>query len=158
MVIVSDIHLGSLVLLLLVVTLASLLLEWAALLQHDDAGVPQLTWPAVTRVTLATRVMCYTCHTCNLSHLSDTCHVSPHLLPLPLTTPMHFFHLKQERPQLLGRLASVEVRARPSRRRQADTEDRRMVASEVCNTARPLYRIDISCNVQTVLSCRDGLL
>ena len=71
--------------------------------------------------------------------MCHTCRVSPHLFPLPLTTPMHFFHLKQERPQLLGRLASVEVRARPSRRRQADTEDRRMVASEVCNTARPLY-------------------
>ena len=50
MVIVSDIHLGSLVLLLLVVTLASLLLEGAALLQHDDAGVSQLARPAVTRV------------------------------------------------------------------------------------------------------------
>ena len=63
MVIVSDIHLGSLVLLLLVVTLASLLLEWAALLQHDNAGVPQLARPAVTRVTLATRVTCHTYQT-----------------------------------------------------------------------------------------------
>ena len=49
---VSNIHLGSLVLLLLVVTLASLLLEGAALLQHDDAGVPQLARPAVTCVAL----------------------------------------------------------------------------------------------------------
>ena len=85
----------------------------------------------------------------HVSHLSDTCHVSPHLLPLPLTTPMHFFHLKQERPQLLGRLASG-VRARPSRRRQPDTEDRRMVAGEVCNTTRPRYRI-YRANVQTVV-------
>ena len=53
---VSDTHLGPLVLLLLVVTLAALLLEGAALLQHDDAGVPQLARPAVTRVTLVRHV------------------------------------------------------------------------------------------------------
>ena len=56
MLLVSDTHLGPLVLLLLVVTLAALLLEGAALLQHDDAGVPQLARPAVTRVTLVRHV------------------------------------------------------------------------------------------------------
>ena len=35
------------------------------------------------------------------------CHDSCYLLLPPFTTPMHFFHLKQERPQLPGRLASV---------------------------------------------------